>query len=172
MYWFGVGAFYALLAWGAFRSRRSWGKLLNYALVAVIGLFVIAIVIPNHVHPTDRHMSRDMCVANLKQLEGAIYTWALEHRKTFADIPQGTELFGETNYIKIPPACPSGGIYRWGSAGDKPTCSVKGHRLADLPEPEPRISEETWTMASNLGGGAGAVAVVAFLLAAWGRGRS
>jgi len=69
------------------------------------------------------------CIANLKQLDGAKATWALENKKVNSDIPTPTELFGITNYIRVPALCPGGGIYRIGAVWIKPTCSLPGHTL-------------------------------------------
>jgi hypothetical protein len=168
---FGAGVFYALLAWGALRSRRTWLKnLLNYALAGMIGLILLAMVIPNHVHARI-HRCSDVCLANLKQIEGATAVWASEHNQADTAIPQDSDLFGEANYIRIKPTCPSAGTYKLGSVREKPTCSVKGHQLDAPPRKEPRISKETWARISGLGSGAGTVAVAAPVLAAWRRWR-
>ena len=66
------------------------------------------------------------CIANLKQLDGAKETWVVEKHKT-------------TNYVFTPEEitllvqgvrpCRSGGVYILGRLGEKPSCSVEGHKL-------------------------------------------
>src|SRR5260370_18616973 len=75
-------------------------------VVAIIGLLA-AIAIPNFVKA--RAISqKNACIANMKQIDGAKATWALEMKKNNADVPQATDLFGSTEYIRTAPTCPSG----------------------------------------------------------------
>jgi hypothetical protein len=163
---FGAGVFYGLLAWGALRSLGSWHKLLNYALGAMIGLPLFAILVPDHVHPSCRNYCWHACAANLKQMEGAIAAWQSEHKKTETEVPEESELFGETGYIRHTPMCPSGGTYRWGSVREAPTCSFPGHGL-NVPTPKDReSSKDIWMRAGGFASGAGTVALFAMGLAA------
>jgi prepilin-type N-terminal cleavage/methylation domain-containing protein len=86
-------------------------------VVAIIGLLA-SIAVPNFIH--SREVStRKACVAQLRQLEGAVQTWALERRKSSGDAIDSNELFGTTNYIKNVIICPSGGgPYIYGLVGD------------------------------------------------------
>ena len=98
-------------------------------VVAIIGLLA-AIAIPNFVKArTSSH--KNACIANLKQFEGAKATWALENKKTSADTPNTTDLYGATNYIRDEPKCPGGGTYNLNQVDQKPTCSLStaGHLL-------------------------------------------
>src|SRR5262245_54997598 len=71
---------------------------------------------------------KEACVANLKQIDGAKSTWALEHHITNEDVtPVEGDLFGATSYIRELPTCPSGGTYRIGAVREKPQCTVAGH---------------------------------------------
>ena len=70
---------------------------------------------------------RSACVMNLRAIEGAKATWALESRKTTNDIPADSDLFGPDSYIREKPQCPQGGVYTLGKVGEKPTCSVRAH---------------------------------------------
>ncbi len=75
-------------------------------VVAIIGLLA-AIAIPNFVKA--RAVSqKNACIANMKQVEGAKATWALEMKKNNSDTPVATDLFGSTGYIRTAPTCPSG----------------------------------------------------------------
>src|SRR5712664_2377654 len=77
-------------------------------VVAIIGLLA-AIAIPNFVKA--RAISqKNACIANMKQVDGAKATWALEMKKNNTDVPQPTDLFGNTQYIRRAPQCPSGTV--------------------------------------------------------------
>ena len=77
---------------------------------------------------------RNACIANLKQIEGAKSTWALEFAKGTNDVPVAADLFGPSTYIERKPDCPERGTYILGKVGDVPKCSVAGHQL-DAPPP-------------------------------------
>lgn len=85
-------------------------------VVAIIGLLA-AIAIPNFIKA--RAISqRNACIANLKQIDGAVNTWALETKQVNgAAAPALTELYGNANYIKTAPACPGGGVYSYATVG-------------------------------------------------------
>src|SRR5436190_18726443 len=99
-------------------------------VVAIIGLLA-AIAIPNFVKA--RTLSqKNACIANLKQVDGAKATWALEMKKNSTDTPGDTDLFGATLYIKDKPSCPGGGTYALQDVGTKVTCTLAtsaGHSL-------------------------------------------
>ena len=98
-------------------------------VVAIIGLLA-AIAVPNFVKA--RTISqKNACIANLKQIEGAKSTWALELKKMNSDTPQATELYGATSYIREEPTCPGGGTYTLEVVSTKPVCSLaaNGHTL-------------------------------------------
>src|SRR6266850_1937229 len=84
-------------------------------VVAIIGLLA-AIAIPNFIKA--RAISqKNACIANLKQIDGAINTWALEKQKVNGDTVLVTELYGSANYIKVAPRCPAGGTYSYNTVG-------------------------------------------------------
>ena len=77
-------------------------------VVAIIGLLA-AIAIPNYIKA--RAVSqKNACIANMKQVDGAKATWALEMKKNNADTPVAADLFGNTQYIRKAPQCPAGNI--------------------------------------------------------------
>lgn len=77
-------------------------------------------------HP---YMLRNACIANLKQIDGAKSTWALENKKPDGSVVTGDELFGRTLYIRDTPQCPGGGIYSLRRTGEKPRCTMPGHTV-------------------------------------------
>ena len=98
-------------------------------VVAIIGLLA-AIAIPNFVKARTASQ-RNACIANLKQIDGAKATWALENKKSSSDTPTATDLYGATLYIRDEPLCPGAGTYAIQAVDLKPTCtlSTEGHSL-------------------------------------------
>ena len=88
-------------------SHKSGFTLVEIMIVvAIIGLLA-AIAIPNFVKArTNSQMNA--CIANMKQVDGAKATWALENKKTSSDVPVAADLFGTSAYIRSKPVCPSG----------------------------------------------------------------
>ena len=64
-------------------------------------------------------------VCNLKQIDGAKATWALEEKKHNVDVPGDADLFGATRYIRDKPECPANGVYTLQQVDAKPTCSLR-----------------------------------------------
>jgi hypothetical protein len=87
-------------------------------IVAATGVLV-AMMAPNFVKARTIHChGANPCIANMKQIDGAISTWALEQR-----VPDGTavdtsEIFGHDKYIRVEPECPTGGKYIYSRVGD------------------------------------------------------
>jgi len=91
-------------------------------VVGIISLLA-TIAIPNFLKSRNRSQT-NACINNLRQINGAVETWALENNKasaapvTWADIAV---------YIKTEPFCPSGGTsfadsYAITIASEKATC--------------------------------------------------
>ena len=107
-------------------SRRSAFTLVEIMIVvAIIGLLA-AIAIPNFIKAREASQ-KNACIANLRQLDGAKNTWALEQKKTNTDSPVDADLFGATLYIRDKPACPANGTYVLNTVQSKPTCNITGH---------------------------------------------
>lgn len=93
-------------------------------VVAIIGLLA-SIAIPNFVKArTTAQITA--CINNLKQISGAIETWALEAKKGPSDAVTDADLFGASLYIKAKPNCPAGGTYSVTTVSAAPTCSIGG----------------------------------------------
>src|SRR6266851_899512 len=105
------------------RSRSTGFTLVEIMIVVAIIALLAAIAIPNFVKARTASQ-KSACIANLKQIEGAKATWALEAKKTSADSPADAALFGATLYIREKPGCPASGTYEVGNVDTKPTCTI------------------------------------------------
>ena len=109
-------------------SRKSAFTLVEIMIVvAIIGLLA-AIAIPNFIKAREASQ-KNACIANLKQIDGAKNTWALENKKVNTDTPADGDLFGNTLYIREKPGCPANGTYTLSDVQTKPLCSVGGHTI-------------------------------------------
>ncbi len=113
------------------RSRSTGFTLVEIMIVVAIIALLAAIAIPNFVKARTA-AQKSACIANLKQVDGAKATWALEAKKINTDSPADTDLFGATQYIRQKPSCPGGGAYTIAVVSTQPTCSLgtsDGHTL-------------------------------------------
>jgi hypothetical protein len=75
---------------------------------------------------------RNVCISNLKQIDAAKNTWALERKKPVGAVVRDSDLFGTNlyvHYLRDKPECISGGRYSLRPVGQKPRCSVYGHTI-------------------------------------------
>jgi hypothetical protein len=100
---------------------------LSIALIPIIGMMA-AIAIPNFVKARNT-AQMNMCVSNLRQIDGAKQQWALENKKETTDTPTAQELDTYLHISFTTLKCPAGGVYTINAVGQKPTCSVPQHEL-------------------------------------------
>jgi prepilin-type N-terminal cleavage/methylation domain-containing protein len=99
-------------------------------VVAIIGLLA-AIAIPNFVRARTTSQT-NACIKNLREIDGAAQTWALENNKAPTDtytLANITSYLGRGSAGMLP-ACPANGTYSEGATvGAPPTCSLSsaGH---------------------------------------------
>jgi prepilin-type N-terminal cleavage/methylation domain-containing protein len=111
-------------------SRKAGFTLVEIMIVVAIIALLAAIAIPNFVKA--RTLSqKSACIANLKQIDGAKATWAMELKKSSTATMGPSDLYGATLYIRDEPSCPGGGTYTLNPVDTKPTCTLttEGHSL-------------------------------------------
>ncbi len=113
---------------------RKRNTTLIVLLVVGIGLFLAlpiigllaAIAIPNFVK-AKQASQRAACIANLRMIEDAKASWALEHKKLEMDVPGEQDLFGAGRYIGQKPNCPANGLYTINPVAVKSACTIPSH---------------------------------------------
>ena len=113
-------------------SKSAFTLVEMMIVVAIIGLLA-AIAIPNFVHARTTSQ-KNACINNLRQIDGAAQTWALENNKAPTDTYTMAVIqpyLGRTAAGTFP-LCPAGGSYSpGGDVGTPPTCtlSADGHLI-------------------------------------------
>jgi prepilin-type N-terminal cleavage/methylation domain-containing protein len=111
-------------------NRKAGFTLVEIMIVVAIIALLAAIAIPNFVKARTASQ-RTACIANLKQIDGAKATWAMELKKNSSDTMGASDLYGATLYIRDQPFCPGGGTYTLNAVDTKPVCTLttEGHTL-------------------------------------------
>jgi prepilin-type N-terminal cleavage/methylation domain-containing protein len=115
-------------------SRKAYTLVEIMIVVAIIAIF-IAISVPNY-FKSSKTSAKNMCMNNLKQIDGAMEQWALDNQVGEGTVPS---LFQQDEiYCYVDdgmPGCPLSGEYTIRSMGSKPqvTCSKEdeGHALPE-----------------------------------------
>ena len=106
--------------------------LIVLGIVGIVGIAVIgklaAIAIPNFVKARNT-AQMNACINNLRMIDGAKRSWALENKKELGSMPTDAELSPYLKYGFGALKCPAGGNYTINPTDQLPTCSVPNHRL-------------------------------------------
>jgi hypothetical protein len=79
--------------------------------------------------PGDDAAARDACINHLRQIDGAMQQFALEHKLSENDSVTAEQIMPYLkNYTDVF-RCPSGGTYSFGPITNVPVCSITGHAI-------------------------------------------
>jgi prepilin-type N-terminal cleavage/methylation domain-containing protein len=103
-------------------NRRGFTLVEIMIVVAIIGMLA-SIAIPNYIHAREK-AHQAACISNLRQIEGAVATWALETGKQSDQAVQYSDISG---YLSRQVICPAGGSsfndsYQVSSVDAPPVC--------------------------------------------------
>lgn len=112
-------------------KRKGFTLVEIMIVVAIIGLLA-AIAIPNFIQARTKAQT-NTCIANLKQVEGAISLWALDNGKKDTDAVTISNLV--PTYVKTTPYCPLDTAktgYTVTTVGSSPVCpsDPTNHKLS------------------------------------------
>jgi len=109
-------------------KRKGFTLVEIMIVVAIIGLLA-AIAIPNFIKARET-AEKNACIANLKQIQGAIQVWAIDNSKASTDAPTLAGL--APDYIKKWPTCKSVAYAVPATVATDPVCpnTIAGHTLS------------------------------------------
>lgn len=76
---------------------------------------------------TKKKTPQQICLNQLKRIQGAKKQWAIYSEKGPDDRPSENDIYGVVKFITKQLYCPSGGEYKLGKVNEHPTCSHAGH---------------------------------------------
>lgn len=108
------------------------GWKINAGIVLASGSLIAAVAVPNFV--SRQGSCTNACIANLKQIQGAMEQYALENKLEATNQVSVTAISGGADkyirpLINVGLVCPKGGTYSITTFGETPTCSVPGHTI-------------------------------------------
>jgi hypothetical protein len=109
------------------RPRSSTQSKVIFVGVGILGVAVGLVVLRNILEER-RVAQRNVCIANLKQMDLATASWSIENKK----LPHDTvDVKTVSSYLKggVMPVCPAAGEYQLTTVGRAPTCTISGHEL-------------------------------------------
>jgi hypothetical protein len=116
--------------WEGIGNGSQGGQAMLVLPAAFVAGLGAAIAVPNFIKARTTSQE-NACINNLRLIDAAKQQWALEQRKQSTDTPAVSDIqpFLGRGAKGEMPVCPAGGVYTFGTVGEKPTCSIPGHVL-------------------------------------------
>ena len=102
-------------------TKKSMNALVALVFAALFAGVILPAFLPGRTRP--RTSATNICVSNLRQIDGAKEQWALENHKSTNDVPTMEDL---QPWLGRPLVCPRGGTYIPGRIDEPPRCSIGG----------------------------------------------
>ncbi len=109
-------------------QKVSGFTLIEIMIVVAIIAFLVAMAIPVFARARE-NSQKNTCIANLRLMDSAVTSWALEAKKGIGDSIDTSALFGPDNLIKVMPICPAGGDFSFATIGAHPQVSCTFNAL-------------------------------------------
>src|SRR5581483_2739064 len=112
----------------AFRlqTHMSRNSIILVAMVVAVGIAVATVPAFIRARTTP---AMNACINNLRCIDGATQTWALENHRSSNDIPTWEAVRPYLPSGRAVPTCPHGGKYTLGTLVKPPSCSYPGDAL-------------------------------------------
>ena len=112
--------------WFDMARFMRWKIVLGFVVVTLVAIVAYKTGYQTAMSDDVAIENRNACNNNLRQLDGAIQTWASEKKKAETDIPTWADI---EPYTRHNVTCPSRGTYTLGPVAGRPTCSIPDHNL-------------------------------------------
>lgn len=93
-----------------------------------VSVILIMVLVSMSLNSNEPPPESEGCIKQLREIQAAKLTWALEFKKLPGDKPTEKDLFGPGKYIMSTLRCPQEGIYTLGAVSSNPRCSFNGHQ--------------------------------------------
>jgi len=110
-----------------FVARRHQAfTLVEIMIVIMVIAILMSISVPQFLSARTQSQT-STCLENLKQIESAKETWAMQTKQSAGATPAQSDIV--PSFMKQFPSCPSAGTYTIGTLGVRPVCTVANHVL-------------------------------------------
>ena len=102
-------------------TKKSMNALVALVFAALFAGVILPAFLPGRTRP--RTSATNICVSNLRQIDGAKEQWALENHKSTNDVPTMEDL---QPWLGRPLVCPRGGTYIPDELTSRPDAQLEG----------------------------------------------
>jgi len=104
------------------RSRKGYTLVEIMIVIAVIAI-LMSVAVPNYLK-SGKIASKNACILNLRQIDGAMEQWAMDNNISTGTVPSSSQEDQIYNYVEGgKPTCPSRGEYTLNAVSSNPQVS-------------------------------------------------